>query len=275
MEKNLSVKPQVTVLMPAYNAAETIAKAVESVSGQLYDDFEFLIINDGSEDDTAKVVENVADERIRYLENDSNLGIQKTLNRGIRESKGKYIARIDADDSWVEREKLKEQVAFLENNPDHVLVGTGAIVTNEDGDELFRYKNPATDYEIRQQILGKNCFLHPSVVYRKSAVDQVGLYDESEACLHIEDYDLWLRMGMIGKLANLKMYGIVYRKSDMQISSQNKMTQLRGYLRLIRKYKDNYPGYWKALFRSYVRIYLYGWLRFDELKKWLANWKLL
>jgi len=269
MEKNLNMNPQVTVLMPAYNAAGTVARAVESVLGQSYKDYEFLIINDGSNDNTTEIIDSLDDERIHYLKNEHNLGIQKTLNRGIREAKGKYIARIDADDSWIERNKLKEQVAFLENNPDHVLVGTGAIVVDESGAELFRYYNSTTDKEIRKKLLGKNCFLHPSVVYRKTAVEKVGLYNDGEACLHIEDYDLWLRLGEIGKLANLEMYGIAYRKSDMQISSQNKMTQLKGYLDLIKKYGDSYPNYWQALIRSYIRLILYGWLRFGDFKQWL------
>lgn len=256
----------VSVVMPTYIGEKTIKRAIDSVLNQTYQDFEFIIINDGSQDNTNKIVSDINDERIIYLKNDKNLGIQKSLNKGLNLSKGKYIARIDDDDKWSNRNKLKEQVNFLQSNEDYVLVGTNAIVVNERGEEILKTNNTLKDHDIRKIILGKNFFLHSSVVFRKEVALRVGGYDEGEETLHIEDYDLWLKIGRIGKFANLPIYGLYYVKSKNQISSKNQTKQLKGYLKLIRKYKKYYPGYYRALLRSCFRIFLYGWLNFTKIK---------
>lgn len=260
MDKNMN--NLVSIILPTYNGAERIEEAIKSVLGQLYADWELLIIDDGSQDNTKKIVDNFANEdlRVRYIKNEINLGIQKTLNKGLKEAQGEYIARIDDDDVWIDKNKLKKQVEFLENNPDHVLVGTGVIVLDEDSKELFRYLLPENDKDIRNKILSKNCFVHSSVMFRKNIVFNLGGYNEDEVVKHIEDYDLWLKMGTVGKLANLPIYAVRFTMREGSISSENKIEQFKKIFKLIKNYKKAYPNYYLALIRSFTRLIIYGFI---------------
>ena len=261
--------PLVSIIMPVYNGEGLVRRAMASVAKQSFADYELIVIDDGSTDGTAGVVKPIAASaaKVIYERNEKNLGIQDSLNKGLEMARGKYIARIDCDDQWVGGDKLEQQVRFLEENKDHVLVGTGAIVVNESDEEMFRFLEPLKDEAIRRMILSKNCFLHSSVLMRKEAVMEAGGYDAGEDCKHVEDYDLWLRLGKIGKLANLPVYGLRYAVSSTQISSQHRIAQFRKNIYLMRKYWDDYPGHVMAWIRNYTRLIVYGYLRLDWLKK--------
>ncbi|MDB5255058.1 MAG: hypothetical protein JWL92_434 [Candidatus Nomurabacteria bacterium] len=277
----MSETPLVSILMPTYNGAAYIARAIESVMAQTYQSWELIIVDDGSTDTTAETITQfLSDERIKYLKNENNLGIQKTLNRGLKEALGKYIARIDDDDRWIELQKLALQVQFLQDNSDHVLVGTGVIIVDEESKELIRYLLPQTDANIRKNILGKNCFVHSSVMFKKDAAFKVGGYDESKQALHMEDYDLWFKIGTIGKFANLPLHAIMFTLREGGLSSRNKITQAKKAFTLAKKYKDKYPGYYFSVIRSTIRLVVYGFiLQFpikvfvNRLAKWYKeNW---
>src|SRR3989344_5200202 len=182
--------PLVSIIMPAYNGAEWIKSAILSVLPQSFADFEFIIINDDSSDNTEEIVTAFTkyDKRIKYIKNEHNLGVQKTRDIALSISLGEYIAEIDQDDEWLDKDKLKKQIEFLENNKDYVLIGTGVIVVDEKGKEIFRHINPELDKNIRREILKKNCFFHSSVVFRKNIALECGGYSESEDIKHIEDY---------------------------------------------------------------------------------------
>ncbi len=252
----------VSIILPTYNGALRIEASILSVLAQAYTNWELLVIDDGSTDGTCAVVSSLAqkDSRIRYIKNETNLGIQKTLNRGIQEAKGEYIARIDDDDVWVDRDKLKQQVAFLVENTDHVLVGTGFIAVNENGKEIFRKYNTTSDKEIRSEILNKNCFTHSSVLFIKSSALSTGGYSESPDTRHIEDYELWLKLGTVGTFANIPMYGVKLVLRSESISSQNKVEQFKKSLTLIKKFKKQYPQYWQAVMFISLRMYGYRFL---------------
>lgn len=266
------MKPSVSIILPAYNSAHLIARAIESVLAQSFTDWELLIIDDGSTDNTAAVADSYAaklarndtrsvsggDQRIRVLQNSKNQGVQYTLARGLAEARGEFIARIDSDDAWLDREKLAQQLAFLDEHTDHVLVGTGAIISDEKGDELFRFLPPETDAQIRSRLLLKNCFMHASVLFKKSAAQQVGGYDQGEGTRHIEDYDLWLKLGTVGKLANLPLYGLLFTSRPAAISAQNRSAQFKKTIALIKKYQKQYPNYGRGIFIAYARYYLYA-----------------
>ena len=199
----------ISIILPTYNGAGRIQEALLSVLGQSYLHWELLVVDDGSTDNTEELVKDLPcnEKRIIYIKNESNLGIQQTLNKGLKEAKGEYIARIDDDDMWIDKDKLLKQVEFLEKNKDCVLVGTGLVAVNEEGKEIFRTFNPELDAIIRNKILSKTCFTHSSVMFRKALAMQLGGYSELSEVRHIEDYDLWLKMGTVGKLANLPIYG--------------------------------------------------------------------
>ena len=261
--------PRVSIIMPVYNGASSVARAMASVARQSFGDYEFVVIDDGSTDDTKNIVLQAAevDSRIVYERNEVNQGVQVSLNRGLELAKGKYIARIDCDDQWAGNDKLEQQVRFMEDNGDHVLLGTGAVVVDENEKILFRVSRPLTDQAIRKEILGKNCFLHGSILARTDAMRQAGGYDSSPACRHVEDYDLWLRLGQLGKMANLPAFVLQYTVSPSQISAQNRKEQFKKNVLLMKKYKNAYPGYFRAFLRNYSRLFLYGYCGLGDVRK--------
>jgi glycosyltransferase involved in cell wall biosynthesis len=253
---------KVSIILPTYNGAKYIRRAIDSVVAQTFHYWELFVIDDGSTDSTENIVKeyNSKDNRIIYLKNAVNLGIQKTLNRGLKEAKGEYIARIDDDDEWIDKEKLKKQIDFLDKNKDYVLVGTGVIVVNENGAELFRYLLPKHDREIRNKILAKNCFVHSSVMFKKDKALIFRGYSELNDTRHIEDYDLWLKLGTVGNFGNLPIYAVNFTLREGSISSVNKIEQFRKNISLAKMFKGNYPNYLSSYFRSILRLLIYGFI---------------
>lgn len=250
---------KVSVILPTFNGAKFIDRAISSVLNQTFRNLEILVVDDGSSDNTFEVVLNFSkqDARVIYLKNEKNLGIQRSLNLALKSSKNEYIARIDDDDEWIDKEKLEKQINFLNENQDYFLVGTGTIVVDENRKELFRFLNPKTNDEIRRSLLKRNCFTHSSVLFRKESVLKLGGYSETEETLHVEDYDLWLRLGKFGKQANLSDYSVTFMNREKAISSQNRLKQFKKNIQLIKKYRSDYPGYKSALIIGYVRLIFY------------------
>jgi len=252
--------PLVSIILPTYNGARFIRRAIESVRAQSVTDWELLIVNDGSSDATGSLITEISaiEPRIRILNFRENKGIQKALNEGLLQSKGEYIARIDDDDVWSDAHKLDKQLTFMAENPDCVLVGTGLVVQNENGDELYRFLNPVSDFEIRCRILYRNCFSHSTVLFKKAAALKFNGYDESELARHTEDYDLWLKLGTVGSFANLPEYSVRFTSRPGNISSKNKLSQFRHQLAITGQYRGKYPGYIAARIKSYLRLWLYA-----------------
>ena len=255
------METKVSVILPTLNRAYLLSSSIKSVLNQSFQNFELIIIDDGSTDNTQEVARQFKDERIKYIKNGKNLGIQKSLNIGLKMAQGKYIARIDDDVEWIDKDKLKRQVEFLENFPEYVLVGTWAIV--EKKRKLIKWRLPRGDNEIRKKILSKCCFIHSSVVFRREAALKLNGYDESSFTRHVEDYDFWLRMGQVGKFANLPIYGVKFIELKNTVSKSNKLEQLKKSLYLAKKYKNYYPNYWQGLFWHYLKILLLGYLKLE------------
>ena len=258
--ENLDNKVLISVVLPTYNGSKRISKAIESVLLQSMKDWELIIIDDGSTDDTEKTVKEfcLRDSRIIYIKNEQNLGLQKTLNKGIKIAKGKHIARIDDDDVWIDENKLKEQVEFLEKNSEYVLVGTGVVVVNEEGEQVYKYLNPEKDEEIKNKILWKNPFAHSSVMFTKKDFDIVGGYNEDASSKNVEDYDLWLSLGTVGKFHNLQTYSLKFMAREGSITTKNRKNQLKKNIQLAKKYKKLYPNYFISLLKSYFRLWLFN-----------------
>jgi glycosyltransferase involved in cell wall biosynthesis len=193
--------PKISVLMPAYNAAKYIYKAIASVLDQTYSDFELLIINDGSTDDTASVALSFNDPRI-VLINTEHEGIAAALNTGLRLADGSFIARFDADDICLPQ-RLEKQLNFLEDHPDYVLVGSDAEYILENGDFLFNFQCIAHSNEEIQRNLYVYCpFIHSTVMYKRDEVIKAGGYNVHAH--NFEDYLLWTSISKVGKLQNLR-----------------------------------------------------------------------
>jgi glycosyltransferase involved in cell wall biosynthesis len=195
--------PLVSVVLPARNAETTIAESIKSVLNQDFTDIELLVILNGCTDDTLGVVSSVKDERLRVLE--SEPGIVKALNTGLYESRGKYIARQDADDIWLPG-KLALQINLLENDNVDV-VGTQMSVISSSGLNVTSY--PLQNSSIKSAILaGHNPIGHPSVTYRKSVVKSVGGYWDFFPLA--EDLDMWARLIPLAKFANIDVPLVKY-----------------------------------------------------------------
>lgn len=261
-------QPKVSVILPTHNGAKLITKSIGGVLKQSFEDLELIVIDDGSTDYTPDIVKEFAqkDKRVVFVSSKENLGIQKTLNKGLEIAKGEYIARIDDDDEWVERDKLSRQVKFLDENPEYVLIGTGVIMVDEERNELFRFLQPVKDKSIRDRMLFKSCFMHSSVLFRKDSIMQLGGYSEKEKHRHIEDYYLWLQLGKIGKLANLPSYGIKFMLRRGAISAKYKPEQFKKNIKLVRDFKKYYPHSTRALMFGYIRVLAYAFYKFLPFK---------
>ncbi len=185
--------------MPAYNAAEYIGEAIESVLSQTFSAFELLIVNDGSTDDTVAVIESFSDERI-VLVHQANNGVAAALNTGLRHARAPYIARIDADDTCYP-DRLEKQYNFMLSNPGYIVIGSSAEYTDASGNYIFTYDPPATTDEQIKKLSYDACpFIHATVFYKKDAVIKTAynIYAHS-----FEDHLLWQQIKEQGKMFNM------------------------------------------------------------------------
>lgn len=197
----------ITVLIALYNSEKYIKQTIESLTNQTFKNFEILIINDASTDNSIDVVNSINDERIRLLHNDTNQGICLTRQRGIEEAKGKYIAILDADDLAMPN-RLEKQFLFLENNPEIVLYGTNAHFIDENDAAIDHVHNLNCDPDlIKIMLLFANQFINSSVLCRRDVMLNVGGYKKPIA----EDYDLFVRIAENYKTANLNEKLVAYR----------------------------------------------------------------
>lgn len=182
---------KITILMPVYNGEQHLKQAIESVLGQTFVDFELLIIDDGSNDGSGKIINSYEDERIRLVKNKKNKGIIFSLNKGLALARGEYIARMDADDISLP-ERLSKQYRFMENNPGVALVGCWAKIIGEDGRPLNDKRLPSKHGEIKFNLLFRNPFIHSSIFFRKNLIKAMGGYDYNYK--HAEDFALYSKL---------------------------------------------------------------------------------
>lgn len=186
--------PKMSVIMSAYNSSETIERAINSILGQTFTDFELIVLNDGSTDDTEAKVLSFTDERIKYHRLE-HAGLTKALNFGVAQAEAEFIARHDSDD-WSEPERFAIQLSAFEDDEELSLVSSWHNVVDVDGNHLGLKPTATDDSSLKLMMGRRNPFCHGTVVARKSSLEAVGGYNE--ALLFSQDYDLWLRMTAIG-----------------------------------------------------------------------------
>ena len=220
---------KVSVLMPAYNAQDYIAESIESILNQTFKDFELIIINDGSKDDTPKIVKKYAekDKRIKFVNHKKNRGLIAVLNEGMDIAKGEYIARMDSDDISLP-DRLKKQVKYLDKHTDVSLVGSSI--------EFFPIYNK---WDVLAEpklfdLLRGNCFAHPTVMLRKSDFDKYNLRYNPKY-IYVEDYELWARAFRYLKLCNIQDVLLKYRWHDNNVSNKHKEAQINN----VKKVQNN------------------------------------
>ncbi|WP_254939895.1 glycosyltransferase [Cyanobium sp. Morenito 9A2] len=202
--------PAVSVLLPVYNCERYIGAAIESILQQSFTDFEFLIVDDGSIDNTPAILATYTDDRIRLFRH-ANRGLAATLNFGISQSRGRYVARQDQDDLSLPH-RLERQVAHLDAHSECVLLGSWAQIIEIDQLSKRFHRHPTHNAELKYGLLFNNPFVHSSVILRRSAVLAAGGYSTDPQRQPPEDYELWSRLARRHEIANLGEVLLHYRE---------------------------------------------------------------
>jgi hypothetical protein len=210
-------EPLVSVVVAAFNAAQHVGEAVDSLLVQTFRDFELVVVDDGSTDGTPDVLARYRhDPRLVIVRRDATGGSTAAATTGCRRARGRYLARLDADDV-AHPERLARQVAYLEEHADVAVLGSAAIFTDAGGREFGRFAYPATHDEIVERLENGSAFVHSSVIMRRHAFESVGGYRLSPRSL---DYDLWLRIVERFRAANLTDFLVRYRVHASQQTAQ-------------------------------------------------------
>lgn len=214
----METQPVITVLMPVYNAEKYLREAIQSILQQTFTCFELLIIDDSSTDSSPAIIRSFDDPRIRYMRNETNMGISATLNKGIDNSNTELIARMDADDiSYPER--LEKQLAFFESHPDCALLSTWTRTITAGGVPVKTEKWRSEYYYYN---LNFECWIfHPTVMYKKTAVTDVGKYSTPYA----EDHNLWWQLSRKYKIYNYPEVLVDYRLTDESLCRVTRKTE--------------------------------------------------
>lgn len=223
MGKGMFSQPLVSVVISAYNDEKYIEDAIESILSQTYKNLEVIIINDASTDNTAKVLEQISDDRVLAFHNTENLKLAHNLNAGIAKSTGKYIARMDADDI-ADKDRIMQQIEYMESHPGVDVCGSYAKSFGN-ADNVLSY--PLSQEEIKVALLFKNALCHPSVMFRKESIDFQ--YDESLAAA--QDYELWSRIIWNKQIRNIPKVLLKYRIHAEQTKNKAGTAQKEGALR--------------------------------------------
>ncbi len=216
--------PRLSVILPVYNAGPYLRAAIDSVLNQSFTDYEFIIIDDGSTDESSAVIGSYHDPRIRHVQQ-TNQGLRTTLNTGISLSRGEYIARMDQDDVSLS-DRFRRQIEFFDHHPQHVLVGTTYAYIDQHGHVTGVFPALTEDEDIRRELLTKSPFGHGTVMFRAKML-QAGCFRYSLDAIHVEDYELWLRIASAGRLANLPEVLYFWRQSPTNTTSHHAVAQRR------------------------------------------------
>jgi glycosyltransferase involved in cell wall biosynthesis len=237
-----ATNPAITVAMSVYDGEQFLAMAIESILAQTFEDFEFLILNDGSSDGSAAIIDHYAkgDRRVRAIHRE-NKGLVISLNQMIEEARAPLIARMDADDISVPT-RFAKQLAFLNANPDYGVIGSWTEDIDENDAPFVLYgPDHATTHEDFIAEIGSGAMLcHPSVIMRRDAVLSVGGYHQ--AFLHAEDFDLWLRLATVTKLCSLPERLVRYRHWSNQVSHRYAYIQRLGAAISLVAYRERAAG---------------------------------
>lgn len=231
----------VSVVMSVYNGEKYLKSAVDSILSQTHKNFEFLIINDGSTDKTMEILNSYTDKRIKILDNKENKGLIYSLNKGFNEAKGKYIARMDADDIALE-DRLKKQILFLEKNQDIAICDGGIKIFKDNLTFISKnFISNMTPEQMKVRLLFKNCITHPATMIRTDIIHKLNLkYNIDDKGM--EDFGLWIHMSKFVKLGKIDSIILKYRYLSTSISA-NVLQKIENYKNTLkncfkRQYKE-------------------------------------
>jgi len=220
-------EPRVSVLMAVHDGAPWVKDAVASVLGQTLTDLELIVLDDGSADATPAVLDGFADRRLR-VERRPRAGLTRALNTALGLARAPIVARLDADDVALP-ERLARQVAFLDAHPDVGVLGSAAREVDAEGREVRIVHPPLDDDALRRELIRRNPMVHSTVAMRRRAIEEVGGYDPRFAVA--QDYDLWIRLAVVTRLANLAEPLVVRRLLPGRVSVARDTDRLRAEAR--------------------------------------------
>ena len=217
MDENIK-HPAISVVMPLYNGEKYLKEAINSILEQTYSDFELLLIDDASSDRTEEIIRSYKDDRIVYIKNEQNLGLIKTLNKGLDLAKGEFIARMDQDDISAPT-RFEEQIAIFKNNPEIGVCGTWFTIIKNDLED-GKLPHPVYDENIKIALLGYCSLGHPTVMLRKKSLGNLRYDEDFQAA---EDYEFWTRLSRVTKLHNIPKILLSYRihSTNMSVLERN------------------------------------------------------
>jgi glycosyltransferase involved in cell wall biosynthesis len=246
---NINVAPKVSVVMSLYNSRKYLREAIDSVLCQTLSDFEFIIIDDGSKDDSANIVQSYNDARINLISQD-NSGLAAALNRGVRLAKGALIARMDPDDICFP-ERLEKQYEYLHQHPGTMVVGSAARCINENGEEL-PIISMKMNFDVGELAIPESPCIHPTVMFRRSAFEKAGGYC-GEMRYGGEDAVLFNKILSFGVIANLSDVLMYYRLSSSSMSQKSKAFNILLREVVLKKVRGNFidADQWERLAQEY------------------------
>lgn len=210
-----SIEPAVSVVMLVYNGSLYLRESLESILAQTFTNFELLIINDGSTDDSLDIINSCGDSRIRVISNKTNFGVSASRNIGLENARGDFIAIMDCDDISLPH-RLQTQMKFMEDNPQIGVSGSWVSTIGDQGNQLWRY--PTNPEELRCELLFHNTIANSSVIMRRNILLNSRIRYKSLS--YAEDYDLWVQLAQQTLLANIPCALVNYRVHSSQLSSQ-------------------------------------------------------
>ena len=224
--------PAISVVMSVYNGEKYLREAVNSILAQSFTNFEFIIVDDGSADNTAAILDSYTDVRIIRKKNEQNTGLAFSLNKAISTARGDFIARMDADDFSMPG-RLEMQFNYLTQNPQVAVVGSDFVSIDEAGRRLGRSAHVTTPGQVRWRLLFGNAVAHPTVMFRKSLFEKGFRYDENMQAS--QDYDLWFRISEEHAITNLPEELLLYRRHTGRVSIKKNELQRRLELNVMRR----------------------------------------
>jgi len=235
-QSNLKQNSLVSVIMPVYNGASYLSETIESILNQTYKNFELLILDDLSSDNSVEIIRSFKDKRIKLFTNKNNQGYIAGLNFLVQKSKGEFIARNDQDDISLP-ERLYKQLKFFEKNPNLSIVG-GQI--NTIGKYVRKVSYPINNGDCRSQLLFNTCLHHPTVIFKRKKIEKYisNLYDESKS--PSEDYDLWSKLSLSLMIENIPDIILKYRIHQNNYSTLQQEKQFENNLIIREEYFKHY-----------------------------------
>lgn len=263
---------KLSVNIITHNRADLLHRAIDSAFSQWKEEYELVVVNDGSTDNTQNVVDQYRDriKNLVYLENEISKGVGFCRQLALKNSSGIYIAVLDDDDTWIYPNKLSDQIAFLDANPEVGIVGSSIEIDYvDDGTRKILKANP-DDGTLRRQMLYKAPFINSSTMFRRELAISVGGYDE-----HLkvsEEFSLWLKLGRLAKMANLMEVTTLYSVHSKGLTINNTTQILKSSIKLAFQFRNDYPGAVFAVIKNsiqYFFILIFGIGNWQKLKHFI------